>query len=419
VHAHTFIAPLSRFIPEQEGTEHSGHRIDDALVAYQNLELAGDNGQKLLTCKIVQGTASKRRIFTPTITSVKDIVSKINGSATQPIDLTRTRTITPSNLTELLKTVPLKYLRFAEDVRPPYVGTYSKVPLGQSIRKLPRKPFTRALPATNYDHDSEAEWEEPGEGEDLDSEGEEEIGDEDEGDDMREFLEDDDADKSGMKRRNVMGEVEPISTTLHWEGSAKQKGPRLVPYGETSLDLKTFRLEGLLGMDFSHRPYVDTLTNVVEFPWPLDPHSTSYWPSAGKATTGSQTTSMAPPSRIPLNIIQQSSNIPSVNSAVSSSKAPSQLQGLTSKKSVLSKPIAPELLEEFKKAIDGSDLTKAGLVEVLKKKFVSRVLLNTAIQAYKVNRFPMITKGAVQETIALVAERTGKKEADKRWRLLV
>jgi len=419
VHAHTRIAPLNRFIPKQEGIEHSGHQIDDALVAYQDLESPSGNGKKPSTCEVLPGAASKRREFTPTITSVKDIVSKINGSATQPIDLNRTTSITPSSLTELLKTVPVKYLRFAEDVRPPYIGTYSKVPLGQSIRKLPRKPFTKALPATNYDHDSEAEWEELGEGEDLDSEGEEEIGDEDEGDDMGEFLEDDDADKSGMKRRNVMGDVEPISTRLHWEGSAKQKGPRLVPYGETSLDLKTFTLEVLLGMNLARRLHVHTLTNVVDSPWPLDPYSTSYWPNAGKATTGSHMTSMAPPSRIPLNTIQQSSNIPSLTCVVSSFKSPSQPQGLTSKKSVLSKPIPSELLDEFKKAIDGSDLTKAGLVEVLKKKYVSRMLEKVAIQAYTVNRFPQITKGTVHETIALVAERIGKKEADKRWRLLV
>ena len=176
-------------------------------------------------------------------------MSKIHGSLTHPIDLTRTSTKASSNPTELLKTVPVKYLRFAEDVRPPYIGTYTKAPFAKSTRKLPRKPFTRALPSTNYDYDSEAEWDEPEEGEDLDSEGEEEIGDDDEGDDMEEFLDDDDAEKSGAKRRNIMGDVEPVSTALHWEGSEKQKGSRLVPYGETSLDLRAFRLEGLLGMN--------------------------------------------------------------------------------------------------------------------------------------------------------------------------
>lgn len=29
--------------------------------------------------------------------------------------------------------------------------------------------------------------------------------------------------------------------------------------------------------------------------------------------------------------------------------------------------VAPEVLEDFKRAVDGSDLTKAGLIEILKK----------------------------------------------------
>ncbi|MCJ1246771.1 hypothetical protein MMC30_003980 [Trapelia coarctata] len=407
VHAHTSVAPLNRFVSEEGDPEHSRSQIDDALVATQNMGSSGEDGQKPSICELLQVPARKRRKFTHTTTSVKKIMTKIHGSVTHPIDLTRTATRPPSNPTELLKTVPVKYLRFAEDVRPPYIGTYSKVPLGQSNSKLPRKPFMRALPATNYDYDSEAEWDEPEEGEELDSEGEEEVGDEDEGDDMEEFLDDDDADKSGVKRRNVMGDVEPVFTSLNWEGSAKQKGPRLVPYGDITLDLKSFRLEGLL----------------VDSPWPLNPYSTSYWPSAGKATIDSSTdksvhpASMAPPPRIPLNAIH---NILPFNPTVLVSKSldtPSKPQGPKSKASVQSKPIPRELLEEFKKAIDGSDLTKAGLVEVLKKKYISHLLQRFAFEAYTVNRFPQITKGTVQETIALVAERTGKKEADKRWRL--
>jgi chromatin assembly factor 1 subunit A len=67
---------------------------------------------------------------------------------------------------------------------------------------------------------------------------------------------------------------------------------------------------------------------------------------------------------------------------------------------VLAKPIPAELLAEFKKAIEGSDLTKVGLVEVLKK------------------RFPSITKATIQDNLPLVAERVGERGAEKRWRLL-
>lgn len=376
VHAHTSIAPLNRFVQREWDSEHPRRQIDDAVIATQTMDSSGEDGQKPSLCELLQIPASKRRKFTHTILSVRDVISKIHGSVTHPIDLTMTTTNPSSNPTDLLKTVPVKYLRFAEDVRPPYIGTYSKVPFGQSTRKLSRKPFMRALPATNYDYDSEAEWDEPEEGEELDSEGEEEIGEEDEGDDMEEFLDDDDADKNGAKRRNVMGDVEPVFTALHWEGSAKQKGPRLVPYGETSLDLKLFRLEGLLGMSLSCRRRLHLLTNVADSPWPLDPYSTSYWPIAGKATIDSSSnislnsTSMAAPPRIPLNAIH---NLLPMNITVPGSKsldAPSKPQGPRSKASGPSKPIPPELLDDFKKAVDGSDLTKAGLIEVLKKKYV-------------------------------------------------
>lgn len=59
--------------------------------------------------------------------------------------------------------------------------------------------------------------------------------------------------------------------------------------------------------------------------------------------------------------------------------------------------IPAEDLEAFKKAVDGSDMTKAGLVELLKK------------------QFPKASKDAIRETLGKVAVRIGGKEADKRW----
>jgi len=64
------------------------------------------------------------------------------------------------------------------------------------------------------------------------------------------------------------------------------------------------------------------------------------------------------------------------------------------------KPIPPELLDDFKHAVSGSDMTKIGLVEMLKK------------------RFPQITRGTVQETLERVAVRRGEKQSEKRWILL-
>ena len=56
-----------------------------------------------------------------------------------------------------------------------------------------------------------------------------------------------------------------------------------------------------------------------------------------------------------------------------------------------------DLVEDFKKAVQGSDLTKLGLVEVLKK------------------RFPKQSKDVLKDTLDVVAERIGGKLAEKRW----
>lgn len=57
-------------------------------------------------------------------------------------------------------------------------------------------------------------------------------------------------------------------------------------------------------------------------------------------------------------------------------------------------------MENFKREIQGSDLSKLGLIEVLKKKF------------------PKQTGAAIKGTLEMVARRVGSKEVDKRWVLV-
>jgi len=67
----------------------------------------------------------------------------------------------------------VRVFSFHEDMRPAYVGTYSK----RSTFITGRKPFGQDHKQLNYDYDSEEEWEEQEEGEDIaDSAGEEEEG---------------------------------------------------------------------------------------------------------------------------------------------------------------------------------------------------------------------------------------------------
>jgi chromatin assembly factor 1 subunit A len=236
VHTNTTMAPINRFVPDDTKLETVRLQIDQGLHSH-------DNTQPISSREVFHVRANKRRKLTP-ILSVKNLISQIHGTATRPVDLTKAKSSHKSP-EELLRRIPMKILKFAEDVRPPYIGTYTKIPTSKSTMKLFRKPFTRALPSTNYDYDSEAEWEEPEEGEDLDSEDEKEP-EEDDGDDITDFLDDDEEGMNSVKRRNIMGDVQPVYTQLHWEGSKKVKGPMMVPYGDTSLDMKPFRLEVLL-----------------------------------------------------------------------------------------------------------------------------------------------------------------------------
>ena len=60
-----------------------------------------------------------------------------------------------------------------------------------------------------------------------------------------------------------------------------------------------------------------------------------------------------------------------------------------------------EYMDEFKAAVDGSDLSKTGLVEVLKKRFQGRCVA-----------------GVIKSTLEEVAVRVGEKEKEKRWRVM-
>lgn len=98
---------------------------------------------------------------------------------------------------------------------------------------------------------------------------------------------------------------------------------------------------------------------------------------------------MEPP-RIPLSPITHTNNTllkPPSTTNTSTNKAPNPPKRF----------VDSDVLDEFKAAVIGSDLTKMGLCEVLKK------------------RFPKQKKDAIKDTLEAVAERVGEKNADKKW----
>lgn len=192
------------------------------------------------TLKVSLPARAPRGLKTATI---KDVVKRVHGSPDRPIDLTTDAETSREQPLDMLKSIPMKYLHFGEDVRPPYYGTYTKSYTAAAERRLARNSVSRIRQDTNYDYDSEAEWEEPEEGEDLDSDGEDDIEEEGE-DDMDGFL--DDEEDPQLKRRMLSGDLEPVSTGLCWEDpngvSELNDGS-----GAISTEFEDFKMEFLLG----------------------------------------------------------------------------------------------------------------------------------------------------------------------------
>jgi len=178
--------------------------------------------------------------------STKDILARINApdSSSLPplvdLDIISQNEIHSVYL-NLLNSLPYKFLRFAEDVRPPYSGTYTRRPTSSGLLRG-RNPFQKSLPKVDYEYDSEAEWEQEG----LDGDGEELLSDEEDDedgdsadDDLEEFLDDEGEESASKNRRRAVSKLVPICSDLCWEDSMG-KNPRN--------EFENMRLGILIGM---------------------------------------------------------------------------------------------------------------------------------------------------------------------------
>ncbi|PKY03921.1 hypothetical protein P168DRAFT_327940 [Aspergillus campestris IBT 28561] len=328
--SHTTVAPANRFERDTQALQHMRDKVDAQMKAVPNP--APRSGFQFRPSEIFQMMPyQRRRGRIPA--SVKEILLQMQNLGDQPE--TSEAVQRPRNL---LKQVRMKSLRFGEDVRPPYQGTYTRRMPAAEAHRLMRNPFHRGLPETNYDYESEAEWEEPEEGEELDSEEEEDVSEDGE-DDLDGFLDDEGDDQQAPgpgKRRLIVGDLEPACSGLQWQSDH---------LGGTSVDpeLQRYRIE--------------TISDAVTFP--IDPFST-----AGRIISGDF----------------------------------GECRGAEGAGPGRTKRAFPvDQLEEFKRAVDGSDLSKLGLIEILKK------------------RFPKVSKEVLKETLNSVATRVGQKEVDKKW----
>ncbi|KAI9647710.1 hypothetical protein NHQ30_004096 [Ciborinia camelliae] len=392
------LAPINHFGRDEEGSQALQSTID----AYISGHRSPGRRRHFDAMELFPLSSSNSVKRGKSIVSVREIMAELSGNPSKPIDLTTDSRNSQIKRTKAqLQDVPMKFLKFQEDVRPPYQGTYTHTPL-YGMSKLARNPMRRDLPNTNYDYDSEAEWIEDEDAEDLNSEGEEDEEGLDDAEDMDGFLDDENDELLNSRRAlgGIQGDLEPVSTGLCWEDRKKRNSNvKMMPYR----------------MEFIIDPKIKS----------IDPFSTAYWePVAPLVSTGT----MDPP-RLPLNSMKSTNTLqtsPSplsstANNKVSNHKAvPLSFFGTPSSaassrelplhqgsggadkegKAKTQKLLPDSDLPAFKEAIQGSDLSKVGLVEVLKKKFPGR------------------TGGAIKATLDLVARRVGGKEVEKRWVLI-
>lgn len=286
--------------------------------------------------------------------SVRKLMSGYQGAASLPTDLTSDSQKTQiCHTREALQAVPLKCLKFREDVRPPYIGTISGLPEGtKSLRSIALHPNSKAVPSLNYDYDSEAEWqEEDGEDvEDLDDEEDEVDNDEE----MDDFL--DDSEDVGPARLVFSGGMEPESTGLCWENRKRLSSPA---------KMYKFRMEFILGkrvVGMKAAGY-GTLTSAESLPHHsgIDPFSSSYWNEPSKPEPKASSPAASSP---PVSAATESKMAPppGPSDAFSAIIAPKKKSAGATKKQL--QPLPDEYHQKLKALlIEKPQTSKVGLIE--------------------------------------------------------
>ncbi|GAB7346994.1 hypothetical protein MBLNU459_g3145t2 [Dothideomycetes sp. NU459] len=347
--SHTTCAPyiLSRTAEKAATSEHKADTLLEQL--YKDASAVAKS-PSITTFFTLQGKRS-RGAWQP---NVREVVESLNGSLENPIDLTDHggQHYGPE---DLLGAVTMRHLHFAEDVRPPYLGTYTKTMSPRSSARLRRRPFSRIRKDTNYDYDSEAEWEEPEEGEDILSEGEDDEESVGSVDEMEGFL--DDAEVGDGKRRMITGDLKPVSSGMCWDD--------LLGHPSDGQD-RSFNLDEMR-IDFLFERPVES----------VDPFSTIYWrsepaskPAPPKFTEAKVLQIENGKLGVPKSILQpRSSPNETIIGAASGMKGP--IMAVASGKSAkpAAQPLKDEDLAEFQEAVVGSNINKIELLKALKKRF--------------------------------------------------
>ncbi|PSK36575.1 hypothetical protein B9Z65_1758 [Elsinoe australis] len=387
---HTKLAPTYR--ASSAVTEQEQDIFDNAVLSVrETLSQSSDHVTSFFS------PAHERIHLPPRASRIHEL---LQGSLANPVDLTLSH---PKDmLQEQLGSINMKHIHFSEDVRPPYTGSYTKITNPARARKLARAPTSKQREDTNYDYDSEAEWEEPEEGEDVGSDEEEDAESVGSADEMEEFLDDGDDAQLARNRKLITSELEPVSSGVCWEHSLKPATTKDAPF-----DLSSMRLEWLLDLD----------TPIAS----INPFSDSYWapkaaiptePAAqqipaldlfGRPVPVPSDASMRPP-RTPLqpttNGNQKALVGAGIVGAVSGAKGPIMAAKTPKAAKAAAAKLTGRDFEELREAVVGSDLTKSELLKALKL------------------RFPKFTNDSIKETVTSQFARVGPSASEKRWRVV-
>ncbi|KAI8195972.1 hypothetical protein K4K52_011848 [Colletotrichum sp. SAR 10_76] len=297
--------------------------------------------------------APRGRIYPPvryTMEKMQKLTQKAEGASEED------RKAITKETADALRKIPVKTLRFWQDVRPPYKGTVTLRPYQagkDGMRRLARNPTLRGLVPINYDHDSEAEWESEGEDVDIDDDDEEDL--DGDGEDMDEFL--DDSEDSGPARFVSANGLEPVSTGVCWE-DRKRMGPNRTMYEH--------RMEFILESLDSHHS--------------IDPFSTKYWEPEPKQKAPKAAAKTADTST-PANAFQ----------AIGAKNTPQSLP---------KKILENNVLQELKKVIQANPkIAKGGLIDL----------------SYVALAHAKVSRNDIKEAITTIAERSGGQGRAGSW----
>lgn len=262
-----------------------------------------------------------------------------------------------------IHSISTKYLHFDEDIRPPYCGTWTKEVSEEEARSVARNPCTRVIEFMDYDNDSEAEWNELDDGEDVRSEGDDDAEGEETADDMDGFLDNaEDHPNQGLVP----------DRPLEWAGVLFEKASGVANVTAAKAigeNLMSYKMGSLIPEQMS-KPRYGTRGSILRLkvlgnvgPASVKPWSNVYWGGTDEYVSSK---SRKKSSRIPLAPGFDSFG-KKKNSTGSILKPPKPKIHTKTAKQMVASMIGGGDLELLKKAITGRTETKVELIAYVQK----------------------------------------------------